>query len=54
MANSGPDTNGSQFFINFADTPWLKGHHTCFGIIFNLGKVIEGEEYVMSLDAYGT
>ncbi len=47
MANSGPNTNGSQFFITTVQTPWLNGKHTIFGYVkgeksFEIVKKLEG------------
>lgn len=48
MANSGPDTDGSQFFITFAATPWLDGKHTIFG------EVTQGLEVLEKMEKLGS
>ena len=48
MANSGANTNGSQFFITFAPTDWLDGYHCVFG------EIIEGDSILRQLELAGT
>ena len=48
MANAGPGTDGSQFFLTFVATPWLDGKHTIYG------EIVEGQDTMKKLEALGS
>jgi peptidylprolyl isomerase len=48
MANAGPNTDGSQFFLTFTATPWLDGKHTIFG------QVVQGMEVLQNIEKLGS
>ena len=58
MANAGPGTNGSQFFITHVETPWLDGKHTVFGAVISeddqaVVNAIAGEDDLVSVTITG-
>ena len=48
MANAGPNSNGSQFFITFLECPWLDGNHCVFG------ELVDGDDVIKKLELGGS